>query len=274
MGSPREVGAACVYLASEEAAYVTGMCCGSTAACTRELVVTARARHFASASVRNVNHYCDRTWEQPMTTDIPSEVKRIIKEQLDVDEKDIKPESSLSTTSAPTPSDLSSSCSHSRRRSKSTYRTKTRRRFARFTMPSNTSRSMRRSRHRAEPMGHPPPRICPWSVSLLPHRTGHAEWRRDNANMASVAPGGTAVSPILRFSIAHRSASRLAGEVKGWSPTRWIERKRLKEMDRFTEFALGAAALAVDDAGLELSESERPPSRVFRGRGNRRSFHA
>ena len=30
-----------------------------------------------------------------MATDIPSEVKRIIKEQLDVDEKDIKPESSF-----------------------------------------------------------------------------------------------------------------------------------------------------------------------------------
>jgi acyl carrier protein len=30
-----------------------------------------------------------------MAQDIPSEVKRIIKEQLDVDEKDIKPESSF-----------------------------------------------------------------------------------------------------------------------------------------------------------------------------------
>ena len=30
-----------------------------------------------------------------MATDIPSEVKRIIREQLDVDEKDIKPESSF-----------------------------------------------------------------------------------------------------------------------------------------------------------------------------------
>jgi acyl carrier protein len=30
-----------------------------------------------------------------MAKDIPSEVKRIIKEQLDVDEKDIKPESSF-----------------------------------------------------------------------------------------------------------------------------------------------------------------------------------
>jgi acyl carrier protein len=30
-----------------------------------------------------------------MATDIPSEVKRIIREQLDVDDKDIKPESSF-----------------------------------------------------------------------------------------------------------------------------------------------------------------------------------
>ena len=33
--------------------------------------------------------------DKSMATDIPSEVKRIIKEQLDVDEKDIKPESSF-----------------------------------------------------------------------------------------------------------------------------------------------------------------------------------
>jgi|ERR1700733_6027007 acyl carrier protein len=33
--------------------------------------------------------------EARMAQDIPSEVKRIIKEQLDVDEKDIKPESSF-----------------------------------------------------------------------------------------------------------------------------------------------------------------------------------
>ena len=45
---------------------------------------------------------------------------------------------------------------------------------------------------------------------------------------------------------------RIAGEVKGWTPTRWIEKKKLKEMDRFTEFAMGAAAMAVADAKLEI----------------------
>ena len=46
---------------------------------------------------------------------------------------------------------------------------------------------------------------------------------------------------------------RIAGEVKGWEPTRWIEKKRLKEMDRFTEFALGAAATH------ELHAQSKPP---------------
>jgi 3-oxoacyl-[acyl-carrier-protein] synthase II len=60
---------------------------------------------------------------------------------------------------------------------------------------------------------------------------------------------------------------QIAGEVKNWEPTRWIDRKRLKEMDRFTEFALGAAAMAVSDAGLELSDSERPRAGTFIGVG-------
>ncbi len=38
---------------------------------------------------------CESAMTTPMAQDIPSEVKRIIKEQLDVDEKDIKPESTF-----------------------------------------------------------------------------------------------------------------------------------------------------------------------------------
>jgi 3-oxoacyl-[acyl-carrier-protein] synthase II len=60
---------------------------------------------------------------------------------------------------------------------------------------------------------------------------------------------------------------RIAGEVKGWEPTRWIEKKKLKEMDRFQEFAVGAAALAVADARLELSEEEQWRAGCFVGNG-------
>ncbi len=68
--------------------------------------------------------------------------------------------------------------------------------------------------------------------------------------------GESGVGPITRFD-ASRFRVRIAAEVKGWDPARWVDKKRLKEMDRFTEFALGAAGLAVADAGLELAEPER-----------------
>src|ERR1019366_1125811 len=52
------------------------------------------ARGFAPSLARRAVVFPIRG-DSPMAIDIPSEVKRIIKEQLDVDEKDIKPESSF-----------------------------------------------------------------------------------------------------------------------------------------------------------------------------------
>jgi 3-oxoacyl-[acyl-carrier-protein] synthase II len=60
---------------------------------------------------------------------------------------------------------------------------------------------------------------------------------------------------------------RIAGEVKGWTPTRWIEKKKLKEMDRFMEFAVGAASIAIEDSKLELSDAERWRAGCFIGNG-------
>ncbi len=60
---------------------------------------------------------------------------------------------------------------------------------------------------------------------------------------------------------------RIAGEVKGWEPTQFIDKKKLKEMDRFTELALGAASMAVSDAKLELTEEERARAGCFVGVG-------
>ena len=60
---------------------------------------------------------------------------------------------------------------------------------------------------------------------------------------------------------------RIAGEIKAWEPTRWIPKKKLKEMDRFMEFAVAASTMAIEDAKLELSDSERYRAGCFVGNG-------
>ncbi len=73
--------------------------------------------------------------------------------------------------------------------------------------------------------------------------------------------------------ITHFDTSRfrvkIAAEVKDWDAVAlgFVEKKKLKEMDRFTEFALGAAKMAIHDAQLELSDEERDEAGCFIGVG-------
>jgi len=54
--------------------------------------------------------------------------------------------------------------------------------------------------------------------------------------------------------------SRIAGEVKGFDPTRYMDRKDARRADRFTQFAFVAAQEAVADARLALAEED--PTRI------------
>ena len=47
---------------------------------------------------------------------------------------------------------------------------------------------------------------------------------------------------------------QIAGEVKNWNPTEALDRKAVKRMDRFMQFALVASLEAVKDAGLDMGE--------------------
>lgn len=69
----------------------------------------------------------------------------------------------------------------------------------------------------------------------------------------ALVAGKSGIGPITRFD-ASNFDTKFAGEVKGWDPTRFIEKKKLKEMSRFIEFACGASVMAWQDAGLQ------PPS--------------
>jgi len=78
--------------------------------------------------------------------------------------------------------------------------------------------------------------------------------------------GRSGVAPITLFDAQHHS-THFAAEVKGFEPTRWIEKKDVKKTDRFIQFAIAAADYAWKDCGLTLDESTRDMVGVYVGSG-------
>ncbi len=61
--------------------------------------------------------------------------------------------------------------------------------------------------------------------------------------------------------------SQLAAEVKDFNPLAWIDKKSVERMDRFTQFAVSAAAMAMTDAGLDGRPFEKERAGVIIGSG-------
>jgi 3-oxoacyl-[acyl-carrier-protein] synthase II len=72
------------------------------------------------------------------------------------------------------------------------------------------------------------------------------------ANWEAILAGKSGIGPITRFDASLYSA-RIAGEVQGFDPLRFIDKKDVKKMDVFIQFALAASQFAVDDARLEVT---------------------
>ncbi|HTU03466.1 MAG TPA: beta-ketoacyl-ACP synthase II [Candidatus Sulfotelmatobacter sp.] len=78
--------------------------------------------------------------------------------------------------------------------------------------------------------------------------------------------GVSGVASITRFD-AGKHDTRIAAEVKGFDPLRWIEKKEVRKMDLFIQYAIAAAQMAFDDSGLKVTDENRERMGVFVGTG-------
>src|SRR5438094_9723749 len=70
----------------------------------------------------------------------------------------------------------------------------------------------------------------------------------------------TGISPITGFDVSGFGV-RVAGQVNDWDAGEFFPPHRLKRLDRYAQFSVASAKLALDDAGIEYSH-DSPQDRV------------
>ena len=72
---------------------------------------------------------------------------------------------------------------------------------------------------------------------------------------SAIVSGKNGVGPMTSFDCKDYT-SRIAGEVKDFTPHPFIPKKELRRMEKFVQFAVTAAKEAVDDSGLDISKED------------------
>lgn len=78
--------------------------------------------------------------------------------------------------------------------------------------------------------------------------------------------GRNGIGPITLFDPSSHSC-RIAGEVKGFDPHDYLEKKEAKRMDRFAQFAIAASKQAIADARFEINELSAEQVGIVIGNG-------
>jgi 3-oxoacyl-[acyl-carrier-protein] synthase II len=87
-----------------------------------------------------------------------------------------------------------------------------------------------------------------------------------SVNWKALLAGTSGVDRITKFD-ASDFATQIAAEVRGFDPLQFIEKKDVKKMDVFIQYAIAATQFAVDDARLEIPDVEAPRVGAFIGSG-------
>ncbi len=75
----------------------------------------------------------------------------------------------------------------------------------------------------------------------------------------ALVAGKSGVGPITHYD-ASTYPTKIAGEVRGFEPEKFMDRKEVRRNDRFIQFALAAADMAVADSGIDFAKED--PERV------------
>jgi beta-ketoacyl-acyl-carrier-protein synthase II len=82
----------------------------------------------------------------------------------------------------------------------------------------------------------------------------------------AICKGTSGVGEITRFDTTD-FPTRIAAEVKGFDPEKYIDKKEIKKMDDFIHYAIGASVMATENAGLQITAENSPRIGVIIGCG-------
>jgi 3-oxoacyl-[acyl-carrier-protein] synthase II len=78
----------------------------------------------------------------------------------------------------------------------------------------------------------------------------------------NIVAGKSGIGPITHFDTTNFDC-RIAGEVRGFDPLNWIEKKEIKKMGRFIQLAMAATDFAVKMAGLQVTSEIADSTGVY-----------
>ncbi len=82
----------------------------------------------------------------------------------------------------------------------------------------------------------------------------------------AIKEGKSGISCVTKFDTTNFD-TKVGAEIKDFEPTDYIDKKEAKRMDTFTQYAMAAAKLAIENSGLKLEEEDSSRAGVIVGSG-------
>jgi 3-oxoacyl-[acyl-carrier-protein] synthase II len=83
---------------------------------------------------------------------------------------------------------------------------------------------------------------------------------------AALVQGKSGIGPITKFD-PKNLPTRIAGEIRNFDPLKWVDKKEARRLDPYLKYAIACAAMAVEDAALNVEKVERTRFGVLVGSG-------